>query len=367
MSVFFRIGMVLFYLQLCCYSAILPAASQEGATGKTEEPSSSVSASAREYTTEAGRRIEVVLSGLKYPCGVAIQPETGSVFVSDSGSGQVIRVDGGQSVPVITEIPLAPLQFDLSIRLGPLGLLFADKNSLLVACGGQENGEAILRRFQFTESAEPMKSDAAQFVQRFAPAENQANEPAMLYSLTATLEAFYGSVVQEDQSGWIVEHKKSKEITAILEPYLDVAESQQTGRPAGLCMSPHGYLVVGTIGQWDGTNDAKLSFYDTVTKKLLMSLDTGLHDISAVAYSPRKQMYALDLSVAHLEEGGLYRIIADESSSTGMKHKKIASLDHPTAMVFDAEGSLYVTLAGQADEQGDRQGLLLKIPSEENL
>ena len=121
------------------------------------------------------------------------------------------------------------------------------------------------------------------------------------------------------------------------------------------------------MGQWDSATDATLSFFDTVSKKLLMRLDTGLHDISAVAYSPRKQMYVLDSSIANVEKGGLFRIVADDSSPSGMSYKKIASLDHPTAMVFDSEGAVYVTQLGGADEQGNRQGLLLKIPSEENL
>ena len=43
------------------------------------------------------------LKGLNNPCGIAIQPETGVVFVSDSGAGKVVKLVDGKAVDVITD------------------------------------------------------------------------------------------------------------------------------------------------------------------------------------------------------------------------------------------------------------------------
>lgn len=365
MSDYRRVVLSLLVLVANCHSSWQAACAQEEAP--KSEPTAAAASPPKEFVTEAGRRIDVVLEGLKNPSGIAIQPETGTVYISDSGAAQVVRLDAGKAVPVITEFPLAPFSLDPTIQFGPLGLLFMDRSNLLVGCSGQASGEAVLRRFQLPETPEPIKAEAAQHVQHIAPTESSATGPALLYSLTTSLETMYGTVVDDGKQAWIIEHKKNQDITANLDTFGDLADSLQAARPGGATISPHGYLVLGTIGQWDSTGDGLLAFFDTATKKLLMRLETGLHDISSVAYSPRRQMYVLDVAVSKPEDGGLYKIIADSESSTGMKTKKIASLTHPTAMAFDADGALYVAASGAPDEQGNRKGYLLKIPSEENL
>ncbi|MEQ1904867.1 MAG: hypothetical protein ABL888_11835, partial [Pirellulaceae bacterium] len=35
---------------------------------------------------------QVIVDNLLAPCGIAIQPETGVVFVADSGNGRIIRI-----------------------------------------------------------------------------------------------------------------------------------------------------------------------------------------------------------------------------------------------------------------------------------
>ena len=34
---------------------------------------------------------EAIVKGLNNPCGVAIQPETGAIFVSESGAGRIVH------------------------------------------------------------------------------------------------------------------------------------------------------------------------------------------------------------------------------------------------------------------------------------
>ena len=49
----------------------------------------------------ADHHVETILDGLNNPCGVAIQPETGDVFVADSAAGKVVRVKDGKASDVI--------------------------------------------------------------------------------------------------------------------------------------------------------------------------------------------------------------------------------------------------------------------------
>ena len=99
---------------------------------------------------------------------------------------------------------------------------------------------------------------------------------------------------------------------------------------------------------------------------MLLNVKTGLHDIAAVAYSKRGQMYVLDYAWADPTLGGLFQIIEDEKSESGVRTKKITKLDKPTAMVFDASGNLYVTVVGEAADANSK-GQLIKIPASAGL
>ena len=82
-------------------------------------------------------KVETVLEGLINPCGVAIQPETNTVFVSDSGSGRVVRVGGEKkSEEVIAGSPRDVYGKGPKYEIGPLGIAFLDKETLVVGDGG---------------------------------------------------------------------------------------------------------------------------------------------------------------------------------------------------------------------------------------
>ncbi len=320
-----------------------------------------------ELSTIGGKRIEQVVSGLNYPSGVAVQPETGILFVSDSGSGQVVRVENGVAKPVITDFPLTPLPLDDSVQVGPLGLLFIDRNTLLVGSSHPAGNGAIVRVFKLMDSQEPVPADAALQTLSFSQEGVESTAPAFVYSLAANLDTIYVSLIAGDTQGAILRTGRVENSPPTLESFLAASESLQAAHPSGLTISPHGYLVVGTFGEFDESDDGLLAFVDTVSRKVLMRIETGLHDISAVAYSQRKQMYALDLAIAKPEDGGLFRIVADGDSPTGVALKKVAALTYPSAMAFDSEGSLYVTVSASTDASGAPSGSLLKIPSDEKL
>ncbi len=87
-------------------------------------------------------KVDVVLTGLTNPCGVAIQPSTGAVFVSDTGAGQIVKFSPdapNKSTPVVTGFPQADALGgkEPSYSVGPLGLVFLNQNTLIVGEGAQ--------------------------------------------------------------------------------------------------------------------------------------------------------------------------------------------------------------------------------------
>ena len=100
------------------------------------------------------------------------------------------------------------------------------------------------------------------------------------------------------------------------------------------------------MGEVNVPGDSLLTMYETATGKLVKSLKTGLHDIAGLAYSPKTgKLYCVDFAWVDTKQGGLYEltVTGDEVKAT-----KIASLDKPTALAFDKDGGLYVTVFGTA-------------------
>ena len=93
---------------------------------------------------QAEPKVTTVLKGLNNPCGVTIQPETGVVFVADSGAARVIKVDGDKAVDVITDFPIDVYGKGPKYNIGPLGLAFVDQKTLVVGGGGLKDGEELL-------------------------------------------------------------------------------------------------------------------------------------------------------------------------------------------------------------------------------
>ncbi len=291
-----------------------------------------------------GLKIETILSDLDNPSGVAIQPETGAVFVSNSGASQVIKVVDGKSEPVITDFPVDVYGKGPKYNIGPLGLLFLDQNTLVVGGGDMVDGDELLRVYDLKDMKEPLKADKMKASYKL-PAKDDIKGEGNFYALAKTDDAIYVTCNGDDTKGWVSRAAyKGNEVTGF-ERYLATKEATEVDAPVGVTVSPRGELVVGQMGEITVPNDSLLTFYDPATKEKLLNLKTNLHDITALAYSPRGQLYALDFAWADTKQGGLFQILADGKEA--VKTKKIAELDKPTAMVFDGEGALYVTVIGE--------------------
>ncbi len=88
--------------------------------------------------------------------------------------------------------------------------------------------------------------------------------------------------------------------------------------------------------------------------------ETGLSDITGLAYSPvNGKLFATDFSWSDTSKGALHELVVKGDECTT---RKVADLDKPTALAFDKEGHLYVTILGTADEGSDKPaGKLLRL------
>lgn len=309
-------------------------------------------------------KVTTVTEGLNNPCGVAVQPETGHIFVADSGASRVIRVVDGKAQDVITGFKTDIYGKGPMYNIGPLGLLFLNKDTLVVGGGDLPDGDEKLRVFHVPAAGAPaIKADAAVVGFDLKP-QGEIKGEGNFYALAATDDAVFVTSNGDDTKGWIAKAtRKGNQLTAF-ERFIPTKEIVEVDAPVGAAMTPKGdSLVIGQMGEINVAHDALLTFYNPKDGKKMANFPTGLYDITGLAYSPKGRLYALDFAWMKTDEGGLFDLISvKKNNKESIEAKKVLSLDKPTAMAFGPDGALYVTVFGTAKNESDKQpGKLLKI------
>lgn len=310
-------------------------------------------------TPAQAQKVTTVLSGLNNPCGVAIQPETGAVFVSDSGAARVVRVEDGKAVDVITDFPIDVYGKGPKYNIGPLGLAFLDKTRLVVGGGGLPDGEEKLRIYEIGDEA--MKADKMASSFMLEPTDEIKGE-GNFYALAVTKNAIFVTCNGDDTKGWVSKAGIDGDKIGPYSRSIATKEAVEVDAPVGATISPNDNLVIGQMGEITVPGDSLLTYYNTETGEKLLSYETGLHDITALAFGRGeiRQLYALDFAWNDVSQGGLHQIVRDEKDGKpAVKCIKLTSLMKPTAMAFDDDGMLYVTVIGESED--GTTGALLKI------
>src|SRR3954470_16479558 len=292
-------------------------------------------------------KVEEVVGNLSNPCGVAVQPGTNQVYITDSARGRVCRVDGGKLEDVITGSPKDVYGKGPFYDIGPLGLVFtSDGKSIIVGDGGYKDGEECVRVYPVPAAGKPAinyEKDASQKLGPLAPAEGLLGE-GNLYGLALSSSALYVTCNGDDTKGWVAIAELNGTKFGKLERWLPTKEAVEVDAPVGIAINKQGDIVVGQMGEVNKPQDSLLSFYSAKTKKLLSNFETKLYDITGLAYSPKTGLlYATDFAWMKPDEGGLFRIDAGQG---GVKVNKITSLDKPTGLSFAPDGTLYITVIG---------------------
>ena len=295
-----------------------------------------------------------VFIALDNPSGVAFQPETGLMYVSDSGAGRVLMADlKARTRGVVVD------GFKLDIygkgpmyNIGPLGLVFLNKDTLVVGGGDQVDGKEVVRFFKVPEVGTTVKvDDATHTLGPIAPGMDSVMGEGNFYALAASSSAVYATSNGDDTKGWVVKIDLTDGEPGELKPFIATKVATNVDAPVGITLDKEGQIVVGQMGEISVPGDSLLTIYDT-EGKLIAKAATGLNDIAGLAYSPKTgKLYAVDFSWIDTKQGGLFRLdVSMEGDTMSVKTEKICSLDKPSALAFNAEGQLFVTVFGTAME-----------------
>jgi hypothetical protein len=220
----------------------------------------------------AEAKVTTIVDGLDNPCGVAIQPETGHIFVSDSGAGKVIRIVDGKAQDVIVGFKTDVYGKGPMYNIGPLGLLFLNKDTLIVGGGDLPDGDEQIRSFQVPAAgAEPINADAATSAHKLAP-EGDIKGEGNFYALAAAGDAVFATSNGDDTKGWVARATVADGKIAKFERFIATKEAVQVDAPVGATISPRGALVIGQMGEINIPQDGLLSFYNPKDGKLLLNL-----------------------------------------------------------------------------------------------
>ena len=315
--------------------------------------------------------VHTVLGGLNNPCGVAIQDRTGHVFVSESGAGRILRVAQDVATPVVTGFPqdvygTGTYEEGTRFDIGPLGLAFLDRNTLIVGGGGLPDGEDLVRFYTVPTDDSAISVENTKTKSGPIPAGRESTKgEGDFYGVALGNDAVYVTCNGDDAKGWIARLAISNGKPGKLTPFIQTRQATSGYAPTCIVVSGEGYLVVGQMSATTVDGDSRLTFYDAKSKAVLSAFSTGLHDIVALAYSPRRKLlYALQFGWGpNSEAGGLYRLDSDiKDGKQTVQAVKIVSIEKPTAMAFSPNGSLYVTAMGKREADADKKpGTLLRL------
>lgn len=295
--------------------------------------------------------VKTVVERLNNPCGVAIQPGTGHVFVSDSGALRVIRIVDGKAEPVITGFPKDTYGKGPIYDIGPLGLVFIDKDTLAVGGGGKIDGEEMLRVYKIPPTgAAPIDASQMHGDPQTLPAAGEAAGEGNFYGLAKGNQGIFVTCNGDDDKGWISLAKITDGKIASFERKIATKEATKVDAPVAITISPEGFIAVGQMGEITLAGDSLLTFYNENGEKL-ENFKTDLFDITGLAYGPKRgRLFATDFRWLDTDQGGLYKIIAIKDNYEKCKPQKIVGLKKPTALAFHPNGDLYITLAGNPVE-----------------
>lgn len=317
-----------------------------------------------------------VARGLDNPTGIAIHPGTGHVFVAErtgvtrfyrgekGDRGQIGRRGRMQRAAEITGFPSDIYGKGPMYDIGPLGLAFLDEEHLIVADGSRKDVDELILIYDIESEppTAPAQADSAEYTLGPLGPNDEGQAEGNYYAVAVTAGAIFATANGDDTKGWLVKSVLTDGEPGDLERGIATKEAVNVDAPVAITVSKHGNLVVGQMGEINVPGDALLCVYDPKTGELNHSWETGLNDITGLAYSPTTgKLYATDFSWLDAAEGGLFELIIKDDA---VETRKVAALDKPTAIAFDARGNAYVTVFGTAEEGSDEKpGQLIRIRS----
>ncbi len=313
----------------------------------------------------AGPKFTEEVIHLDNPSGVVVHGETGHVFIASKQG--IFRYGPGKPKKIWLEVDSFPTDVygkGPKYDIGPLGVALWGTDRLIVSDGSRPDGEELIRVYQIDAAppaGKPKTEGEAEFtLGPVAPGELSPKGEGNFYGVVVFKDAIYSTANGDDTKGWIVKSAIVDGKPGPLTPTIATKELTEVDAPIAITVSPDGEsLVVGQGGEVNVPGDSLLTMYDA-EGKLTQKFTTGLHDICGLAYSPKTgKLYAADFAWADTTQGGVFELTIDSETCTATK---ILSLDRPTALAFDKEGGLLVTVFATGKETGENpKGGLIRI------
>jgi hypothetical protein len=308
----------------------------------------------------------VVQDDFENPSGIAIHPKTGQIFIAERRG--VVRLSPGSNGEMARAFEVDKYPTDVYGKgpmydIGPLGLAFLDDDHLIVGDGSRPDASELVRIYKIGAKPpqKPASEDSAlHTLGPIGPGNESAKGEGNFYAMVVTGGAIYITSNGDDTKGWIVRSVVENGKPGPLKGYIATKPLLNVDAPVGITTTKAGDLVVGQMGEVNVAGDSLLTFYDPKTGSLQSKYKTDLNDIAALAYSPvTGKLYGVDFSWVAPKDGALYEFTIEVEEC---KPRKVAALDKPTAMAFDKDGNLFVTIFGTAEEGAKtKPGKLLKF------
>lgn len=358
----------------------------EEAVEKTEEAAEEAGEAAKKAAEEAKQEAEeavgpeaaLLVTNLDNPCGLALHGPSGDVFIATHvGVYRYSPSETDRSKKIhlhIADFPTDTYGMGPTYEIGPLGLAFWGDDRLVVGGGSRPDGQELVHIFKLEEEEKevphpPQKEEDAEFtLGPIEPSDQTVKGEGNFYSVAVGEQGIYFSTNGDDTKGWVARIPIADGKPGEIALHIPTKQKTEVDAPVPVIMSPDGKdLVIGQMGEINVPNDSLLTIYDPESGDLKKKYETELHDIAGMAYSPKTQkLYATDFAWMDPAQGALYRLDVEGEE---VKSEKIMSLDKPTALAFDKEGNLYVTVFGTATEEqkeNDKSpGQLLRIAAED--
>lgn len=303
-------------------------------------------------TSTTEDQFDTLATGLKMPCGVAVQPGTGHLFVS-TGDGILRVVPGSKAKPTVEVQGFSQDTYGRGpvFSFGPLGVAFLDSERLIVGGGGAPDGADTVGLFRVgPEPADtPRQSAEADFIcEPIVAGEQSVRGEGNYFGIAVHNDVIFVSSHGDDTKGWVSRIAINDGALGTVEPFIATKQLTEIDAPTGMAITPQGELLVGQFGETHNRSRSVLGIYDLNRGTLERLIATDLRNVIALAYSPTSgELYALDFAWPVPEEGGLFRLAINGETATS---ERIRLLPRPVAMAFSPEGVLYVATLGQRED-----------------
>jgi DNA-binding beta-propeller fold protein YncE len=325
----------------------------------------------------AGVEAVTLVTNLENPSGIAVHGKTGHVFVASRYG--IYRYDPkGHSVSLeISGYPTDVYGKGPMYDIGPLGVGIFGEDTLIVSDGSRPDGEELVRTYKISDAPADMPAPEGNAEKTFGPIKEGADTASgekttkpegNFYDIAVGDKGVFITSNGDDTKGWI--HKidvTDGKLGDKLVPTIATKADAQVDAPVPVEFSADkSELYVGQMGEINVPNDSLLLVYDPNSGELKTKYSLGLHDPAGLAVSPKtKKIYVTDFAWAKPEEAGLFEVTIEGDKATtkridlvetptsgenAAKTQKL-QLDKPTALAFDKDGKLYLTVMGTVDEK----------------